>query len=460
MTCRYDAVVTGTRLPDSATPHPVRPSAAARAPRILTRAAWPLAVLTMIHRIVITPYNNHPTDDFSTVWAAVHRFVTGVAVYTEDYSGDDPHYLYSPGGTLVLSPLGALSQEAGRALLIAADAVAIVAALALLTVLVGRRLSGPVWPVSLFLVFATESVTNTLLFTNVNGVLLLLEVLFLALLLARDRIRWSGVLAGLALGLAITVKPQFAVLLFLPLVRRQWATLGTGIAVPVLANVIAWPLMTRPGDYLDIVAPYLGEVRDYANSSISGVGAHYGLPAGIVPVFQVIAAVAVAVAVLGLLWWRESAPFLWAATSTGVLLTGVFLVSTLGQMYYSMMLLPMIFTVFCSRSVMHNAVAWAGVFCCMAPDSWTSDRWESVGRVLEYTRGTVGWGLLVLTAAVAVVVWLRQLRASGMPVGPAALVRDLLSPVSTVAGNTASAESATTGDSDSDTTTARHRHHG
>lgn len=430
----------------------------------MTLAAWPLAIMTMIHRVIITPHTDGSTDDFTTVWSALHRFITGVAVYTEDYSNDDPHYLYSPGGTLVLSPLGALSQDAGRILLIAADAVAIVAALALLTVLVGRRLTGPVWPVSLFLVFATESVTNTLLFTNVNGVLLLLEVLFLALLLAGARIRWSGVLSGLALGLAITVKPQFAVLLFLPLVRRQWASLGTGIAVPILANVIAWPLMNRPGDYADIVAPYLTEVRDYANASFSGVGAHYDIPGGIVLLFQLLALVTVAVAVLGLLWWRDSAPFLWAATTTGVLLTGVFLVSSLGQMYYSMMLLPMIFTVFCSRSVMHNAAAWLGVYCCMTHDEWDSDRWRGVGEVLEYTRGTAGWSLLILAAAVAVVIWLRQLQASGMAVGPAALVRDLLRPATHRVGNTAPAGRATTGDSDSgdtdsDETTARHRRH-
>jgi arabinofuranan 3-O-arabinosyltransferase len=411
--------------------------------------------MTMIHRIVVVPRTGHPTDDFTTVWEALHRFVTGAAVYSEDYSTDDPHYLYSPGGTLVLSPLGALSQGLGRNVLIAADAVAVVVALALLTVLVGRRLSGPVWPVALFLVFATESVTNTLLFTNVNGVLLLLEVLFLVLLLAGSRIRWSGVLAGVVLGLAITVKPQFIVLLFLPLVRRQWSVLVTGVAVPVIANVVAWPLLSRPGDYLDIVVPYLGEVRDYANSSIPGIGVHYDMPGGVVVLFQAVAAVAVVVAVLGLLWWRDSAPFLWAATTSGVLLAGVFLVSSLGQMYYSMMLLPLVFTVFCSRSVMHSPVAWLGVYCCMTFDTWDSHLWRDSGEVLEYTRGTVGWGLVVLTAAVAVVVWLRQLRSSGLPVGPSALVRDLLRP----AGNTRAPERATTGERVSNQTTARHSRH-
>lgn len=59
-------------------------------------AAWPLAIMTMLHRIVLIPQNQHPTDDFTTVWDALHRFRDGVPVYNENYSFVDPHYLYSP----------------------------------------------------------------------------------------------------------------------------------------------------------------------------------------------------------------------------------------------------------------------------------------------------------------------------------------------------------------------------
>ncbi|WP_297004018.1 glycosyltransferase family 87 protein, partial [uncultured Corynebacterium sp.] len=404
--------------------------------RILTRAAWPLAIMTLIHRVVLSPRNDHPTDDFTTVWSALSRFVDGAAVYAEDYTTDDPHYLYSPGGTLLLSPLGLLSQGIGRNALILADAVCIFLALALLTLLVGRRLTGPVLPVAVFLVFATESVTNTLLFSNINGVLFLLEVVFLWLLLVdrgqaswrlpgrgtgrgvpAARIPWAGILAGVAIGLAITVKPQFIVLLFLPLARRQWSSLVSGIIVPVLFMAVGWLLVPDTGTYVDTLLPYLREVRDYANSAIPGVGAHYGWPGALVLSCQVLVALCVAVAVLGLLWWRDSDPFMWAATSSAILLAGVFLVSSLGQMYYSMLLVPMLFSVLCRRSVMHHAPIWFGVYCCLTWDSWQSDRWPRLGEIMHYSYGTVGWSIIVAAAAVTVTGWLAARRRTGGPVG-------------------------------------------
>ncbi|MDN5683916.1 glycosyltransferase family 87 protein [Corynebacterium glyciniphilum] len=385
-----------------------------------TMAAWPLAIFTIIHRVFLNPQNSHPTDDFTTVWDALHRFIDGVPVYDENYSFVDPHYLYSPGGTLLLSPLALLpSWDIGRILFIFANGVAVLVALAVLTKLARRPLTGPVLPVAALLVFASESVTNTLLFSNINGILLVVEVVFLWwLLVGSGNLSWrfspgtgkrstlATVLAGIAVGLAITVKPQFAVLLFLPLVKRQWWALVSGIAVPVVFNLAAWPLMTQPSDYLDKLMPYLSEVRDYANSSISGVGVYFGMDDWFITALRAIFALGVAVTVLGLLRWRNSDPLMWASTTTGILMTGVFMVSSLGQMYYSMMLLPMIFTIFCRLSVMHNPVTWIGVYWCMSGDSWNSDRWEWPGRIVEYTRGTVGWGLIILAAATSVVVWL------------------------------------------------------
>lgn len=472
---------TTTPSTEPATAHPA-PVSGGKACRILTRAAWPLAIMTLIHRVVISPRNDRPTDDFTTVWSALNRFVNGTAVYVEDYhASDDPHYLYSPGGTLLLSPIGMFSQSMGRNLLILADAACILLALALLTLLVGRRLTGPVLPVAVFLVFATESVTNTLLFSNINGVLFLLEVVFLWLLLVdrgqacwnilRGRgdisgtaphspgIPWAGIIAGVALGLAITVKPQFIVVLFLPLVRRQWSILVSGIIVPVVFTGVGWFLVPDTDTYVDTLLPYLGEVRDYANSAIAGVGAHYGWPGALVLVCQVLAALCVAVAVLGLLWWRNSDPFMWAATSTAVLLAGVFLVSSLGQMYYSMLLVPMIFTVLCRRSVMHSALIWFGVYCCLTWDSWKSDRWPKLGEILHYSYGTVGWSIIVAASAVTVTGWLVARRKVGDPVGAGALVRDLLGSGATDgdAGNNSASDGATPGSDQTTDQTARHR---
>lgn len=437
-----------SRLKDS---HP-KDSRAFSSSQISVRAAWPLAIMTVIHRVVISPFNSHPTDDFTTVWSALHRFVTGAAVYAEDYTTDDPHYLYSPGGTLLLSPLGMVSSSVGRHGLIVADAIAVLLALIVLTLLVKRPLTGPVLPVAIFLVFATESVTNTLLFSNVNGVLFLVEVIFLWLLLVdrgeapwqlgrngnaipnpvnRAGIPWAGIFAGIALGIAITVKPQFLVLLFLPLVRRQWAVLLSGIAVPVVLTSIGWLLVPDTETYVDTLLPYLGEVRDYANSAIAGVGAHYSWPELLTLGLRALGALGVAIAVLGLLWWRRSDPFMWATTTTAVLLAGVFLVSSLGQMYYSMLLIPMIFSVFCRRSVMHNPVIWFGVYACLSWDVWLSDRWQRAGEILNYSLGTIGWGIIVVASAITVLSWINNRRRSGENMSPMALLRNLRHPDAT-----------------------------
>ena len=78
-------------------------------------ALWPLAILTALHKIWAS-YESGTTDDFTTVWEALNRFWSGVPVYSEDYTTTDPHYLYLPGGTMLLSPLSALGNfDAARA---------------------------------------------------------------------------------------------------------------------------------------------------------------------------------------------------------------------------------------------------------------------------------------------------------------------------------------------------------
>lgn len=405
------SATTSADAPTSAHTHREPPASlslnvdAARISFILAVAAWPLAIMGFVHKVFLMPHNDNPTDDFTTVWSALNRFREGVPVYAEDYATTDPHYLYSPGGTLLLSPLSLIPDfDLGRILFIFANGLAIVAALAILTRLFGFSLKGGAWPVSIAIVFATESVENTLHFSNVNGMLLLAEVLFL-FLLVRYRSLLPQILAGVCLGLAITVKPQFAPLLFIPFVRRQFSAVAAGVAVPVLLNVAALPLMASPSDYLDKLLPYLGEVRDYANSSISGVGVYYGASDGLILFWRFLAAFAVAVAIILLLRWRDRDPLMWAATTASLLLTGVFLISALGQMYYSMMLLPMIFTVCRHRSVMHNPIIWLGIYFCFSLDTWFSDRWRWWGAIFEYTRGTIGWSLILLSAAAAITTW-------------------------------------------------------
>lgn len=402
---------------------------------------WPLAVILIIHRVFILAVNGSTTDDFSTVHAAVRRFLDGVPVYNEIYHHVDPHYLYNPGATLLLSPLGMVpSFELARFSFIGANALAIILALALLTRLFGFSLRSLIFPATLTLAFLTESVRNTLIFSNINGILLLALVGFLWLLL-NNRL-WA---AGLVLGLAILVKPMFLPLLFLPLAKWQWQTLIGGLAVPAVFNLAAWPLVPGASDYATRLMPYLGEVRDYANSSLSGLAVYFGMPAGLLTFWFGVFAVIGVIGGLTLLRWRYTDPLLWATSTAGLLLTGVFLLSSLGQMYYSMMLFPWIFTVLLRRSIFHAWPAWIAVYLFLSPDSWQSSRWVDYGRWATFFNPTAGWALLIVVTAVVVVCWFiaeRRTTAAGVTDAEAAASRSPAEPGARTSGSTISGSTA------------------
>ncbi|WKD59163.1 glycosyltransferase family 87 protein [Corynebacterium caspium] len=364
--------------------------------------AWPLALLLTVHRVFILALRGSITDDFSTVYAAVQRFTQGVPVYNEIYHHVDPHYLYSPGATLLLSPLAwAPSFGLARLAFIFTNALAVIIALAILTRISGFRLNGVVWPASIALAMLTESVRNTLVFSNINGILLLALAAFLWLFLNEKQ--W---LAGIVLGIAILVKPQFLPLLFLPLIKLQWRPVIGALMIPAGMNAIAWNLVVDAHDYLTKLLPYLGEIRDYANSSLPGFALYFGMPE---KWLLLIMAVLGSIGCLGgilLLRWRYTDPALWALSTSGLLFSGVFLFSSLGQMYYSMLLFPWIFTMFWQRSVFHQPLAWVAAFLFFFPEDWMSPKYfPEWGKWLSYFSATAGWALIISVAAGSALGW-------------------------------------------------------
>lgn len=201
--------------------------------------------------------------------------------------------------------------------------------------------------------FLTESISSTLVFTNINGVILLAEVLFLRWLLdGRPSRQWW---AGVAIGLTLVVKPVLAPLLLLPLLSRQWRPFVGAVAVPVAFNAVAFPLSSDPTSYFTQTVPYIMGTRDYFNSSILGNGVFFGLPPGLILFLRVLFTVIAAVS-LWLLYryYRTRDPRFWMLTSSGVLLTASFLVLSLGQGYYSIVLFPFLMTVVLPNSVLRN----------------------------------------------------------------------------------------------------------
>jgi arabinofuranan 3-O-arabinosyltransferase len=375
-----------------------------RLDRIGRAVAWPLAVALVLHRVFVLALNGSVTDDFTTVYSAVRRALDGVPVYNEIYHHVDPHYLYNPGATLLLTPLGWLTDiDSARTAFILVNAAAVIAALGLLTRMFGWSLRSFVWPAAIAFAFLTESVRNTLIFSNINGVLLLALVGFLALLLSGRRWR-----AGLLIGVAILIKPQFVPLLFLPAVKLDWRTVLGGIAVPVAFNLVAWPVVPGAGDYLTRLVPYLSEVRDYANSSLAGAAVYFGMPAELEMALWLLFAVIVAVGVIVLLRWRYTDPLLWASTTSGLLLAGVFFLSSLGQMYYSMMLFPMMFTALQRASVFHTWPAWLAAYLFLTPDSFHSTTEVDLSRWMAFFHPTIGWAMLLVAVTTSALVWWRE----------------------------------------------------
>jgi arabinofuranan 3-O-arabinosyltransferase len=362
---------------------------------VMRSILWPLAILFIIHRSYVLATNGYITDDYGPVYRAVSNFRRGWDIYNEHFDYVDPHYLYPPGGTLLMAPFGYLSVDASRWWFESINCVAIIIAAYFLVRLFGYGLTSVAYPALLVAMFCTESVINTLVFGNINGCVLLLEVLFFRWLLdGKVNNQWW---AGVAIGLSLVVKPLLAPLLLLPLLNRQWRAVVTAIVVPVIFNAAAWPLVSDPMNFVTRTLPYIFSTRDYFNSSILGNGVYYGLPMWLIMLLRVSFAV-LAIAALWLLYryYRTRNPLFWFTTSSGVLLIASWLVSSLGQGYYSMMLFPFLMTVVLPNSVIRNWVAWVAVYGFMSADRWLMWHWPTTGRALEYLRVTYGWCLMLV----------------------------------------------------------------
>jgi arabinofuranan 3-O-arabinosyltransferase len=363
---------------------------------VLRSALWPIAIMSIVHRSWVLTSNGYITDDWAPVYRAVRNFRAGLDLYNEHLDYVDPHYLYPPGGTLLMAPFGYIDTIfASHNWFVALNTVAIIAAACLLVRMFGFSLSSVALPALLTAMFFTESVTNTLVFTNINGCILLAEVLFFRWLLSdKTGDQWW---AGVAIGLSLVVKPVLAVLLLIPLLNRQWRALVTAFAVPIAFNAVAWPLVSDAGSFVRNTLPYILSTRDYFNSSVLGNGTYYGLPVWLILALRVLFVVLAAVS-LWLLYthYRTRDPRFWMLTSSGVLLVTSWLALSLAQGYYSMMLFPFLMTVVLPNSVLHNWPAWLAGYGFLTMDRWLMWRWPTTGRFLEYMKITYGWSLLLI----------------------------------------------------------------
>ncbi|MBM4693551.1 DUF2029 domain-containing protein [Rhodococcus hoagii] len=358
---------------------------------VINFVMWPLAVMTVIHRIVVKAVNGSITDDYAPVYNAALAFLNRQDVYTANFNSVDPHYLYPPSGTMLLAPIAILDPEKSRWLFILANAIAVIIALFVLLKMFDLAWNSIAAPILIFAAFSTETVSNTLIFSNINGLILLAEVAFLALLLRR-RDLW----AGTAIGLTFAIKPILAPLLLLPLVRGQWKVFVTAVGIPLILMAVAWPLAADPMAFIDHTFPYLMESRDYFNSAIVGNGTYFGLPVAMIWALRIAFAAMGAVSLWLLYRYYRHDELFFVTTTAGLLMVGSFLLLSLGQMYYSMLLFPLLMTVVLRNSVMRNWPAWLAAYGFLSADTWFSSRFVEEGRAVEYLKPTYGWSLLLI----------------------------------------------------------------
>src|SRR3984885_14261902 len=96
--------------------------------QVLRSVLWPLAILLIIHRSYVLATNGYITDDYGPVYRAVVNLKHGWDIYNEHLNYVDPHYLYPPGGTLLMAPFGYLPFAESRYLFVAINSPAIVLA--------------------------------------------------------------------------------------------------------------------------------------------------------------------------------------------------------------------------------------------------------------------------------------------------------------------------------------------
>lgn len=354
-------------------------------------ALWPLAIMTVLNRVLVRAVNGDITDDFTPVYRAGLAFLNRQPVYTANFDSVDPHYLYQPSATMLLSPLAVIDPERARWFFIVASTAAIVLALYILMRIFGYGLDSVVAPVLLLAAFASETVTNTLVFTNFNGFVLLGEVAFIGFLLKRKDLS-----AGVAMGLTLAVKPILVPLLIIPLMTKQWKVFITAVAIPVMLLAIAWPLSVDPMDFIHRTLPYLLESRDYFNSAIVGNGRYYGLPEILILGIRGVLGIMVLVSLWILYKYCREDRLFFIATTSGLVLTAHWLLGSLGQMYYSMLLFPLLMTVVLKNSVLRNWPAWLAIYGFTNYDRWLSGRFIETGRAMDYMRTTFGWSLLII----------------------------------------------------------------
>lgn len=323
-----------------------------------------LAICVAIASILVMSLS--PMDDFNNVHKALYWFTHGYDVYQEDYTTSDPHYLYSPGGTVLLAPIGFITHYAtAHRVFSLINALAIIIASALIL----KKINIVDWkrPAIILALLVTTPVYKSITLGNVNG-LLLLGIVGVYLLLDNRK----DIPSGIILGLIAVIKPMFAPIIVISLVAFYWKTAASSVLTFITVNVIGYQLVPDSHAYREIVVPYVSVPRPYYNPSLQGLAAEFGWNSALLTTTIIIVTVLFLASVaLSYPVWKEN-KYDWLVIMSTVTLAGVWLLSSLGQGYYSLFLIPIVITFNKMYSPLSSAIGILGFALTFYPLNWGS----------------------------------------------------------------------------------------
>jgi alpha-1,2-mannosyltransferase len=312
------------------------------------------------------------------------------------YGSRDPDtallFTYPPFAAVAMVPLAPLPFWLATALWTAASVGALAGVIRLVGRALGRPLAG--WPAALLTVgaLALEPVWQNLTFGQIN-LLLMLAVL---IDLVHPERRWSGVLVGVAAGVKLT--PLVFIVLLILVGRRGTA----GRAVLAFAGTIALGFAVVPGSAQAywtqnlISAGRVGPPELAHNQSVFGALTRLlDAPSPTLLWLAIAGPVALAIVVVGALWWRRGDRVL----GTGLAALAMLLASPVSWSHHWVWAVPIGLALWTYSR--WTSIAWTAVFLAR-PFVWPA--W---GQSREYRWGLIEHiaGNAYLLAALALCVW-------------------------------------------------------
>lgn len=354
----------------------------------MSQVVWPLGLIFFALTVrEATKGSSYP--DFQLVWQASRAFLHHKAIFNGDA------YLYPPFAAPLFAPLAALPNGAAKDLVLGAEIAGLIATLVITARMVSDRIVLVVGVGVLGLAFFGP-VYSGLLLGNISVLLVPVFAVYLYLAWREHWVWASGIL-----GLSLAFKPVLLPLLLIPLVDRQWRALAVAAGTAVGLSLLALPLVADGTQFFTHTAPLLvrgGPATVSKNNlSISGIAHTLGAPS----VLALMARLGVAAVTLVAAYesWRKPRDnALRLIETSSVLLIGWMLVSSLDEVHYQLLLVPLLLSVFHPQSVLRVWPAWVAVFMFGSTQAIPNLGFTSIQ--MSALRQTAGLGLLLLVMAV------------------------------------------------------------